>query len=125
MLSQVLAVAFLIASSASGAPPVANFGEAFPAIQFWSVPELRTALTHLFSSNNQLTGTDFQVLLYTAGRAMLWVVVLSACYSMYQYFRAFYLSQTRRTGIAAEAGVTVLPPRPAPVPPKEKKASAG
>ena len=125
MLSQVLAVAFLIASSASGAPPVANFGEAFPAIQFWSVPELRTALTHLFSSGNQLTGTDFQVLLYTAGRATLWVVVLSACYSMYQYFRAFYLSQTRRTGIAAEAGVTVLPPRPAPVPPKEKKASAG
>ena len=125
MLSQVLAVAFLIASSASGAPPVANFGYAFPAIQFWSVPELRTALTHLFSSNNQLTGTDFQVLLYTAGRAMLWVVVLSACYSMYQYFRAFYLSQTKRTGLAAEAGVTVLPPRPTPVPPKEKKASAG
>lgn len=95
MLSQVLAVALLIASSASGEPPVANFGRAFPAIQFWSVPELQTAVSHLFRSN-ALTGTDFQVLLYTAGRAMLWVVVLSACYSMYQYFRAFYISYNSR-----------------------------
>jgi CDP-diacylglycerol--glycerol-3-phosphate 3-phosphatidyltransferase len=90
MLSQVLAVTLLIASSTAGEPPVANFGRAFPAVQFWSVPELRTALRHLFSGNNELTGTDSQVLLYTAGRAMLWVVVLSACYSMYEYFRAFY-----------------------------------
>ena len=91
MLSQVLAVALLIASSASGEPPVANFGRAFPAIQFWSVPELRAAVAHLFAGG-AFTGTDFQVLLYTAGRAMLWVVVLSACYSMFQYFRAFYHS---------------------------------
>lgn len=118
MMSQVLAVAFLIASSASGAPPVANFGHAFPAIQFWTVPELRTALSHLFSSTNQLTGTDFQVLLYTAGRAMLWVVVLSACYSMFQYFRAFYLTLTARRDVERESGVAVLPPR-------GKKASAG
>jgi CDP-diacylglycerol--glycerol-3-phosphate 3-phosphatidyltransferase len=88
MGAQVLAVALLIASSTGGAPPVANFGDAFPAIQFWTVPELRTALSHLFSGG--LTGTDLQVLLYTAGRATLWVVVLAACYSMYQYFRAFF-----------------------------------
>src|SRR6185369_15721776 len=43
MAAQVLAVALLIASSASGEPPVANFGHAFPAIQFWTVPELRAA----------------------------------------------------------------------------------
>ncbi len=121
MLSQVLAVAFLIASSASGEPPVANFGYAFPAIQFWSVPELRTALSHLFSSDNQLTGTDFQVLLYTAGRAMLWVVVISACYSMYEYFRAFYLTLIKRENRDEETSITVLPPRAAPSPPKEKK----
>src|ERR671919_2671444 len=34
MAAQVLAVALLIASSTAGRPPVANFGDAFPAIQF-------------------------------------------------------------------------------------------
>jgi CDP-diacylglycerol--glycerol-3-phosphate 3-phosphatidyltransferase len=94
MGAQVLAVALLIASSASGEPPVANFGHAFPAIQFWTVPELRDALRHLFDGG--VTGTDWQVLLYTAGRAMLWVVVLSACASMYEYFRAFYRASVER-----------------------------
>jgi CDP-diacylglycerol--glycerol-3-phosphate 3-phosphatidyltransferase len=95
MASQVLAVALLIASSASGEPPVANFGHAFPAIQFWTVPELRAALRHLFGAG-AVTGTDWQVLLYTSGRAMLWVVVLSACVSMYEYFRAFYRASVER-----------------------------
>ena len=48
MLAQVVTVALLIASSVSGKPPVANFGRPFPAIEFWSVPELRAALHHLF-----------------------------------------------------------------------------
>lgn len=95
MAAQVFAVALLIASSASGEPPVANFGHAFPAIQFWTVPELRAALRHLFGEGT-VTGTDWQVLLYTAGRAMLWVVVLSACVSMYEYFRAFYIAAVER-----------------------------
>jgi CDP-diacylglycerol--glycerol-3-phosphate 3-phosphatidyltransferase len=88
MLSQVVAVALLIVSSVSGRPPVANFGRPFPAIAFWSVPELRTALHHLFAGT--IGGQDWQVLLYTMGRAMLWVVVVSAVFSMYEYFRAFY-----------------------------------
>ncbi|HEY0545767.1 MAG TPA: CDP-diacylglycerol--glycerol-3-phosphate 3-phosphatidyltransferase [Pyrinomonadaceae bacterium] len=89
MLAQVVAVALLIVSSAAGHPPVTNFGQAFPAIQFWTVPELRNALQHLFGAG-ATTGDDWRVLLYTLGRAMLWVVVLSACVSMYEYFRAFY-----------------------------------
>jgi CDP-diacylglycerol--glycerol-3-phosphate 3-phosphatidyltransferase len=89
MLAQVVTVALLIVSSASGRPPVTNFGQAFPAIQFWTVPELRTALQHLFGAGIT-TMDDWRVLLYTMGRAMLWVVVLSACVSMYGYFRAFY-----------------------------------
>ncbi|MGH9968324.1 MAG: CDP-diacylglycerol--glycerol-3-phosphate 3-phosphatidyltransferase [Pyrinomonadaceae bacterium] len=89
MLAQVVTVALLIASSVSGAPPVANFGRPFPAIEFWSVPELRAALQHLFG-DGITTGNDWQVLLYTAGRAMLWLVVISACLSMYGYFRSFY-----------------------------------
>lgn len=95
MLSQVVAVSLLIVSSVGGQPPVANFGHAFPAIQFWTVPELRAALHHLFGQG-QMTATDLQVLLYTTGRAMLWIVVLSACYSMYDYFRAFYQTVVER-----------------------------
>ena len=102
MLSQVVAVSLLIVSSVSGQPPVANFGYAFPAIQFWSVPELRLALHHLFGQG-VTTVTDWQVLLYSAGRAMLWIVVLSACYSMYDYFRAFYQTVIERRAIAERA----------------------
>ena len=102
MLAQVFTVALLILSSASGAPPVANFGRAFPAIQFWSVPELRAALRHLFGPG-ATTVTDWQVLLYTTGRAMLLVVVLSACLSMYEYFRAFYESVMGRAALEREA----------------------
>ena len=102
MLAQVVTVALLIVSSVSGRPPVANFGRPFPAIEFWSVPELRAALHHLFGVG-ATTGNDWQVLLYTCGRAMLWVVVLSACYSMYGYFHAFYLSVTERAASQRES----------------------
>jgi CDP-diacylglycerol--glycerol-3-phosphate 3-phosphatidyltransferase len=105
MGAQVLAVALLIASSTAGAPPVANFGHAFPAIQFWTVPELRTAFSHLFGGG-RLSGTDLQVLLYAAGRATLWVVVLTACYSMYQYFRAFLPSLSAESGQQPSHAVT-------------------
>jgi hypothetical protein len=74
------------------------------------VPELRTALGHLFGAGG-VTATDWQVLLYTAGRAMLWVVVLSACLSMYEYFRAFYRSALARPAAAREdAERAPLPP---------------
>ena len=106
MAAQVAAVALLIASSAGGEPPVANFGRAFPAIQFWTVPQVRDALGHLFRAG-AVTGTDWQGLLYTAGRAMLWVVVLSACISMYGYLRAFYRAATTRAAAAERE------PRPA------------
>jgi len=89
MLAQVITVALLIASSAAGRPPVANFGRPFPAIEFWSVPELRSAWEHLVG-NGAITPTDWQVLVYTAGRALLWLVVISACVSMYGYFSSFY-----------------------------------
>lgn len=102
MMSQVVAVALLIVSSASGSPPVANFGRAFPAIQFWTVPELRAALAHLLGQG-VTTITDLQVLLYTSGRAMLWVVVLSAILSMYDYFRAFYQAMIGRNALEREA----------------------
>ncbi len=89
MLAQVVTVSLLIVSSVSGKPPVANFGRPFPAIEFWSVPELRTAAGNLFGPE-QTTGSDWQVLFYTVGRAMLWLVVISAVTSMYGYFTSFY-----------------------------------
>ena len=89
MLAQVITVALLIGSSVAGRPPVANFGLPFPAIEFWSVPELRTAWQHLLGGG-PTTANDWKVLIYTAGRAMLWLVVISACTSMYGYFSAFY-----------------------------------
>jgi len=89
MLAQVVTITLLIASSVAGKPPVANFGRPFPAIEFWSVPELRSAWSHLIGPEIT-TATDWQVLVYTAGRAMLWLVVVSACTSMYGYFSSFY-----------------------------------
>lgn len=89
MWTQVLAIAFLIVASTGGNPPVSNFGQPFPAIQFWTVPELRSAFQHLFGEGNLTTG-DLRVLVYTLGRAMLWVVVITAFASMYGYFKAFY-----------------------------------
>jgi CDP-diacylglycerol--glycerol-3-phosphate 3-phosphatidyltransferase len=89
MMLQVLTVALLIFSSVGGKPPVANFGLPFPAIKFWTVPELRSAWHHLLGAG-VTSATDWQVLLYTAGRALLWLVVISACLSMYSYFKSFY-----------------------------------
>jgi CDP-diacylglycerol--glycerol-3-phosphate 3-phosphatidyltransferase len=102
MLAQVVTVALLIVSSASGHPPVENFGQPFPAIQFWTVPELRAAVQHLFG-DGATTMDDWRALLYTIGRAMLWVVVLSACISMYGYFRAFYKAVVGRNELEREA----------------------
>ncbi len=114
MLAQVVTVALLIVSSASGRPPVENYGQPFPAIFFWTVPQLRDALQHLFGSG-ATTADDWRVLLYTLGRAMLWVVVLSACVSMYGYFRAFYQAVVGRRELKLEAERAVkLDSNPAP-----------
>src|SRR4026207_2406686 len=89
MLAQVVTVALLIASSVAGKPPVANFGRPFPAIEFWSVPELRAAWQHLWGAE-PTTSSDWQVLFYTAGRAMLWLVVISACTLVFGDFCLFF-----------------------------------
>jgi CDP-diacylglycerol--glycerol-3-phosphate 3-phosphatidyltransferase len=111
MLVQVLTVALLIVSSVAGKPPVGNFGRPFPAIEFWSVPELRAAWQHLFGPETT-SASDGQVLLYTAGRAMLWLVVVSSCLSMYGYFRSFYqsvLSTNRAEYLAKQSGEPAMP----------------
>ena len=97
MVAQVVTVGLLILSlsPAGGSPHVSNFGQPFPAVQFWTVPELRNAWSHLVGPG-KTTWSDWQILLYTAGRAMLWVVVVSAIFSMWGYFRAFFTDVVRR-----------------------------
>ena len=109
MLVQVLTVALLIVSSVAGKPPVGNFGDPFPAIQFWSVPELRAAWEHLIGPA-PTSSSDWQVLLYTAGRALLWLVVVSACLSMYGYFRSFYRSVVANRAEARKVTVPGVAP---------------
>ena len=105
MVAQVVTVGLLILSMSSGAPHVSNFGKPFPAIQFWTVPELRAAWSHLIGPGHT-TWTDWQILLYTAGRALLWVVVISAIFSMYGYFRAFFAGVVRREKPGAKTAAT-------------------
>jgi CDP-diacylglycerol--glycerol-3-phosphate 3-phosphatidyltransferase len=110
MVAQVVTVGLLILSisPAGGSPHVSNFGRPFPAIQFWTVPELRLAWSHL-TGPERTSWTDWQVLLYTAGRAMLWVVVISSMFSMYGYFRAFFggVGREERAKPASGSAATV------------------
>jgi CDP-diacylglycerol---glycerol-3-phosphate 3-phosphatidyltransferase len=89
MFSQVVTIALLITSSVAGGPPVET--KAFPIIAFWTVPEMHTAIDHIFRAG-MMTSLDFRVILYGLGRALLWIVVIASCWSMSQYFHRFYFS---------------------------------
>jgi CDP-diacylglycerol---glycerol-3-phosphate 3-phosphatidyltransferase len=93
MFSQVVAISLLITSSVDGAPPVET--KVFPVIMFWTVPEMSSALDHLW--HGALGWLDWRVLMYGAGRAVLWLVVVSSCWSMAGYFYRFY--QSARAGL--------------------------
>src|SRR5499426_1146274 len=96
MFSQVVTIALLITSSVDGGPPVET--KAFPIIAFWTVPEMGAALQHLFGSGD-LNWLDWRVLFYGLGRGLLWLVVISSCWSMYGYFLAFYGSVRENLGV--------------------------
>jgi CDP-diacylglycerol--glycerol-3-phosphate 3-phosphatidyltransferase len=96
MFSQVVTIALLITSSVDGQPPVET--RAFPVIAFWTVPEMSAALGHLFGPGD-VNWLDWRVLFYGLGRGLLWLVVISSCWSMYGYFHQFYLSAHERLGI--------------------------
>ena len=109
MVAQVVTVGLLILSISPGENPhVSNFGRPFPAIKFWTVPELATAWSHLTGPGNT-TWYDWQVLLYTAGRAMLWVVVISAMISMWGYFRAFFSGVVKKDKPALKTSSSPAP----------------
>jgi len=87
MWAQCVAVVALLVAGATGRPPVSNFGLEYPSFRFWEVAEVQTAFAHL--AQFALTTNDWKVFGYLVGRGALWVSVITALWSMYDYFKFF------------------------------------
>lgn len=100
MWAQCVAIVALLVAGATGKPPVSNFGLEYPSFRFWEVAEVRTAFSHLVQLD--LTTNDWKVFGYLVGRGALWVSVITALWSMYDYFKFFIKerqsTQTRNSG---------------------------
>ncbi|MBO0723148.1 MAG: hypothetical protein J2P41_20160, partial [Blastocatellia bacterium] len=99
MFLQVVTIALLITSSVDGGPPVVT--NPFPIFAFWTVPEMHAALSHLFGPG-ETSWANWRMLIYALGRGLLWLVVISSCWSMYGYFRQFYLKASQSLGLEKE-----------------------
>lgn len=97
MWAQCVAIVSLLVAAANGNPPVSNFGWNLPTFRFWEVAEVQTAFTHLFSFG--LTSDDWRVFGYLVGRGALWIAVITACWSMYDYFKLFLDENKRRKSL--------------------------
>lgn len=95
MWAQCVAIVALLVAAANGNPPVSNFGLEYPAFRFWEVAEVQTAFSNL--TTLALTANDWKVFGYLVGRAALWVSVITACWSMYDYF-AYFFKQKQKPG---------------------------
>lgn len=90
MLSQVIAITLLILGSVPGGPsglqppPPVN-----PDVSFDSFQASSNTIS-AFLRDGAITAEGLRVLCYGAGRAMLWIVVFVALWSMYDYFVKFY-----------------------------------
>ena len=98
MWAQCVAIVALLVAGAAGDPPVSNFGLVLPTFRFWEVDEVQIAFSHLASFS--LTANDWKVFGYLVGRGALWVSVITACWSMYDYFRYFYDENKRKRTVA-------------------------
>lgn len=94
MWAQCVAIVALLVAGATGDPPVSNFGWVLPSFRFWEVAEVQTAFTNLFSLS--LNSNDWKVFGYLVGRGALWVAVITACWSMYDYFKFFLVENKKR-----------------------------
>lgn len=88
MWAQCVAIVALLVAGATGNPPVSNFGWVLPTFRFWEVAEVQTAFSHLVSFS--LTTNDWRVFGYLVGRGALWIAVITAVWSMYDYFSYFF-----------------------------------
>ena len=90
MLTQVIAITLLILGSVPGGPyglqPPPNVN---PEVAFSSFQQAGVTFTQILQ-NRTVTLDDVRVLSFGAGRAMLWIVVVFALWSMYDYFVKFY-----------------------------------
>lgn len=98
MWFQCIAIVALLVAAANSPPPVSNFGWQVPAA-FWEVAEVRTAFHNL--SVLSLSTNDWKVFGYLVGRGSLWIAVLTACWSMYGYFRFFYEENKKKAASRA------------------------
>jgi CDP-diacylglycerol---glycerol-3-phosphate 3-phosphatidyltransferase len=95
MWAQCVAVVALLVAAANGNPPVSNFGLDYPAFFFWRVAEVQTAFSDLASFH--LTSNDWKVFGYLVGRAALWLSLILAVWSMWDYF-AYFLRERKKAG---------------------------
>lgn len=95
MWAQCVAIVALLVAGATGNPPVSNFGWSLPSFRFWEVVEVQTAFQNLFSLS--LTTNDWKVFGYLVGRGALWVAVVTACWSMYGYFKFFFVERRKES----------------------------
>lgn len=95
MWAQCVTIVALLVAAANGNPPVSNFGLDYPLIRFWEVAEVRTAFANLVTIS--LTANDWKVFGYLIGRGALWISVITALWSMYDYFAFFFRNRPTPT----------------------------
>ena len=91
MWAQCVAIVALLIAAANGQPPVSNFGLDYPAFRFWELAEVQVAFSNLASF--ALTSNDWKVVGYLVGRGALWMAVLLAIWSMYDYLKFFFANK--------------------------------
>lgn len=118
MLSQVIAITLLILGSVHGGPsglqPPPNVQ---PDVSFASFQVSAEVIVDSFR-NGSITLEGARVLCYGAGRAMLWIVVLFALWSMYDYFTKFYGKVRNRIEVRKRRRIRLLQRR------RKRKAAA-
>ncbi len=97
MWAQCVAIVALLIAAANGNPPVSNFGLDYPFLTFWEVEEVRTAFANL--AGFSLTSNDWKVFGYLVGRAGLWVAVIMALWSLYDYLSYFFRNKAQKEEI--------------------------
>jgi CDP-diacylglycerol--glycerol-3-phosphate 3-phosphatidyltransferase len=107
MVAQVVTVGLLILSNLAGSPHVSNFGKPFPAIKFWTVPELATAWSHL-TGPDATTWNDWQgPALYAGTRFAVGGCGLGNVFDVRIFSRpssrARFAAENRKTGAVSEA----------------------
>ena len=102
MWAQCIAIVALLVAGATGDPPVSNFGWALPTFRFWEVAEVQTAFSDLVTFS--LTPNDWKVFGYLVGRGGLWVAVITAGWSMYDYIH-YFIAETRRRTVARSSTI--------------------